>query len=120
MTKNSTKGSVRNICPNLIHPRLRLAGIQVTVAKSKYFMEFEPDLSDLGLADFGMPITVANPEEWTIGSFYSLQPSHYKLYVMSKVKYSHGVHEHKYYEDMSFHGVSFLFFSQNHAVAVLN
>ena len=58
------------------------------VAKSKYF---EPELSDLGLADsFGMPITVANPEKWTIGSFYScnsLQPSCYKLYVMVKVSY---------------------------------
>ena len=61
------------------------------VAKSKYFMEFEPELSNLGLADsFGMPITVANPEKWTIGSFYScnsLQPSRYKLYVMLKVSY---------------------------------
>lgn len=53
------------------------------VAKSRYFMEFEPELDNLGLADsIGMPIAVANPEKWTLGSFYSrnsLQPSRYKL-----------------------------------------
>ena len=60
------------------------------VAKSRYFMEFEPELDNLGLADsIGMPIAVANPEKWTLGSFYSrnsLQPSRYKLYVMLKVR----------------------------------
>ena len=42
------------------------------IANSQYFMDFEPEPNDLGLADSaGMPITVANPESWTLGSFYS-------------------------------------------------
>ena len=40
------------------------------IAKSQYFMDFEPEPNDLDLA--GMPITVANPESWTLGYFYSL------------------------------------------------
>ena len=59
------------------------------VAKSHYFTEFKPDRDNLCLADsMGMPIAVANPDRWTVGTFYSsnsLQPSRYKLYVMLKV-----------------------------------
>ena len=61
------------------------------VAKLKYFSEFQPELDKLSLADStGMPITVASPETWTVGSFYasnSLQPSRYKLYVVLKVSF---------------------------------
>ena len=90
MTKNSAKGSVRNICQNLIPQRLRLAGIQATLTFWKWpSVDTSWNSSQLSDDSFGMPITVANPEKWTIGSFYScnsLQPSRYKLYVMLKVR----------------------------------
>ena len=38
-----------------------------------------------------MPITVANPDTWTVGNFYLsnfLQPSRYKLYVVLNVSLS--------------------------------
>ena len=55
------------------------------VAKSTYFMDLDVEYEDMCLADSaGMPIAIADTEKWTVGSFYALQPSRYKLYVMLK------------------------------------
>ena len=56
------------------------------IAKRMYFVE---SCDSLRLADSaGMPILVADPVKWILGSFYSdnsLQPSRYKLYVVLHV-----------------------------------
>ena len=48
-------------------------------------------MDKLSLADLhGLPIQVASPDEWTLGTFYQnngLQPSRYKLYVVLQVGY---------------------------------
>ena len=59
------------------------------IAKRMYFVDFDESCDSLSLADSaGMPILVADPLKWTLGSFYSdnsLQPSRYKLYVVLHV-----------------------------------
>ena len=59
------------------------------MAVSFFFEAYDPNMNKLSLADSnGMPIKVANPDEWTLGMFYQnngLQPSRYKLYVVLQV-----------------------------------
>ena len=53
------------------------------MAVSLFFEDYDPSLDNLSLADSnGMPIQVASPNSWTLGTFYQsndLQPSRYVI-----------------------------------------
>ena len=61
------------------------------MAISLFFEDYNPTLDNLSLADStGLPIQVASPQSWMLGSFYAsngLQPSRYKLYVVIQVNF---------------------------------
>ncbi len=92
--QNLSRGVRKKYLPDPNPTKVELAkGTKYTdilkMAKSLFFVEFDPTLDTLSLADSsGVPIQISLPEKWTLGSFYQnngLQPSRYKLYVVIQV-----------------------------------